>query len=48
MPRVPPSMTGASGCCTDVSTMTQAPLGRSFRQDLQKLIILIRNYKHLY
>lgn len=34
MPRVPPNVIGAFGCSTDVSTITQAPLGKSFRHDL--------------
>jgi hypothetical protein len=34
IPLTPPSITGPSGCSTDVSTMTHAPLGRSVLQDL--------------
>lgn len=34
IPLTPPSITGPSGCSTDVSTMTHAPLGKSVLQDL--------------
>ena len=34
MPLTPPSITGPSGCSTDVSTITQAPFGKSVRHDL--------------
>jgi hypothetical protein len=37
IPLTPPSITGPSGCSTDVSTMTQAPLGKSFLQDLTQI-----------
>jgi hypothetical protein len=34
IPLTPPSITGPSGCSTDVSTMTHAPFGKSVLQDL--------------
>jgi hypothetical protein len=37
IPLTPPSITGPSGCSTDVSTMTHAPLGRSVLQDLTRI-----------
>jgi hypothetical protein len=41
IPLMPPSITGPSGCSTDVSTMTHAPLGRSVLQDLTQINIII-------
>jgi len=37
IPLTPPSITGPSGCSTDVSTMTHAPLGKSVLQDLSQI-----------
>lgn len=37
IPLTPLSITGPSGCSTDVSTITHAPLGRSVLQDLTQI-----------
>jgi len=38
IPLTPPSITGPSGCSTDVSTMTHAPFGKSVLQDLSQIM----------